>query len=638
MNKKILMKLASGLVVVVLALGLTGVVYAKSVVWREYNFDLTVQPNGDLRVVETQVIEFQGGPFSEGYAEIPLANTDGIDSIQLSEGGQAYTAGVYEPNGFFVTQTDNNVEIVWGLPQVRSETRTFTLEYTVHGVVRQYDTGDKLRYTLISPASADDDFTIYSSKVTVHLPPGGQLIDDPDSIGAALEWQTDLDNLGVTYQSSGAFNASEGLAIELTFKHGAVTGPKPTWQPDFDKQQAYEQNVKPWINLGVWAITLAMLVVLPGALYLVWYLWGRDPSAAIAPDYLPDPPSDLPPGLVGVLVDEKADLRDVTATVIDLARRGFLTMEEQQVAGAFATASKSYLLRKANAPTGLRDYEQKLYSALFGLNETLNMQSMPESFFRALPQIENAMYSEMVTQGLFRSNPEMARNNYRGAGIAVTALSIMLGCCLSFIAIDITESFLCVFIPPVLFGIGLIVISGWMPARTRKGAEETAKWRAFQKYLGNIQQYKDVSTVADQFERFLPYAVAFGLERRWVNAFAQAPRVATAAPVPIPYWYRPWRQPVGTGGAPVSGGLPSAPAVPNLNQMGEGFAGSLNSMGDSFVNALNAAGRSLSTPPTPTYTYSGGGSRGYSGGHSRSTFRSGGGFRHSSGGGRRGFR
>jgi len=513
--------------------------------------------------------------------------------------------------------------------------------------VRQYASGDKIRYTIVSPASSDDDFTIYDSKVVVHLPPGGPIINDPDSIGAPMQWQTALDNETVTYKSTGSFNASEGLAIEVVFKHGAINGPVPSWQAGYDQQAEYDQNVKPVIDLGLWAITLALFVALPGALYLIWYLFGRDPHASVAPDYLPEPPSNLPPGLAGVLIDERADLRDVTATLIDLARRGFLTMEEQQTAGAFGTAAKSYILKKSNQPSGLRPYEQQLYSALFGTNDTVNMSSMPASFFNALPRIESLMYDEAVKSDLFSANPETVRSSYRAVGIAVVGLTVLAGCLLTGLTDTVSVSVLCPVVPIVLFGLGLAVLAGYMPARTRKGAEESAKWKAFQTYLGNIQKYKDIGQAADQFEKFLAYAVAFGLERRWVNAFAQAPANTF---VPIPMWYRPWGY--GFGGIPGSvagagagglGGLGgsggSAPSLPSLNSIGSGMTGGLNSIGDSFTNALNAAGRGISTPPASTYTYSGGGSRGFSGG--RSSFRGGGGgFRSGgfSGGGGRGFR
>lgn len=632
MNRRgIVLRWSVLLAVIALALSPVGAAQAKSAAWQRYDVDITVQPDGSLRVVETQVIEFQGGPFREGFAEIPLEGADGVTDVSVSEPGQAYQPG----SGYSYSHYEDgsNLVIEWSFPPASNETRTFLVSYTIHGAVRQYDPGDKIRFMAISP---ENDFPVESSTITVHLPPGGPVIDDPDSIGAPMEWQTGLDNQTVTYTTTRGVNAYEGVAVELVFRHGAVTGPKPSWQAEFDRQENFEQNVKPWIDLGLWGIALALLVGLPGALYLIWYLFGRDPGPGLTPDYISQPPSDLPPGLAGVLVDEKADLRDLTATLIDLARRGFVALEETESPAAFGAVSKIFTLRKTGAPAGLRGYEQMLYDALFGASETVNLSSLPARFFSRLPAIESAMYSETVKAGLFRAHPEEVRSGYRIGGVLLVALGLLVGCAATGLASDLTGALICPFIPVVLFGGGLLALSGAMPARTRKGADETAKWRAFQKYLGNIQQYKDLAVAADQFEKYLPYAIGFGLERRWVNAFTQAP---VAASIPIPIWYRPWRRPLVTTAHPggVGGAAPGVQA-PGLNQIGAGMVGGLNSIGEGLVSALNAAGRSFSTPPASSYTYVGGGSRGFSGG--RSTFRGGGGFRSGgfSGGGRRGFR
>ena len=64
-----------------------------------------------------------------------------------------------------------------------------------------------------------------------------------------------------------------------------------------------------------------------------------------------------------------------------------------------------------------------------------------------------------------------------------------------------------------------------MPRKTRAGAEAAAKWRAFRRYLDDIEKYEGVEEAKAIFERYLPYATAFGLDRTWVAKFAsvQAP-------------------------------------------------------------------------------------------------------------------
>jgi hypothetical protein len=44
----------------------------KSVVWNTYDVTLDLRNDGSYHVTERQEIDFQGGPFSGGFADIPL--------------------------------------------------------------------------------------------------------------------------------------------------------------------------------------------------------------------------------------------------------------------------------------------------------------------------------------------------------------------------------------------------------------------------------------------------------------------------------------------------------------------------------------------------------------------------------------
>jgi hypothetical protein len=137
--------------------------------------------------------------------------------------------------------------------------------------------------------------------------------------------------------------------------------------------------------------------------------------------------------------------------------------------------------------------------------------------------------------------------------------------------------------------------------------------------LKEVERYTDLETATELFERYLPYAIAFNLERRWVQKFA---RVETT---PIPGWYFPyWMMGRGgyrSAGGPGGGGEGGAP--PSLQGMSDGLTGGLQSMSDGLTSMLNSAGKTLTSAPSSS------GSGGFSGGGF-----SGGG---SSGGGSSGF-
>jgi hypothetical protein len=670
---------------------------AKSITWKRYDVDITVQADGLLRVVETQEIEFIGGPFTSGFVAIPTANI-GVFEVSVSEPGRAYTGYNFRPKddyAFWVSHPRGETVVEWFFPPVSDETRAFQLAYSVRGAVPRYDDGDVLQFHAISN---ELEFPILNSTVTVHLPPGGPIIGEPESIGAQMEWEVGDDGLTVVYTSPASIPAYEGVEVGIVFEHGAITGPLPFWQEQ-ELRQA-EQTAR--ANLFFGAVTLLLFFLLPGGLYLIWYLKGRDPKAGPVPEYLAEPPSDLPPGLVGVLIDEKADLRDITATLFDFARRGLVSLEAK---GQSAFTSALILKTQGKLPAGWRDHEKVLFSSVFDpvSPQPCNLNSMPRDFFLQLPNIEAAMYEEAVKEGLFAASPGSTRSSYKNAGISFLVVGMTLGIAALIFGGSLSPLAVGPALPVALFGLGLLLMSPHMPARTRKGAEEAAKWQAFQKYLSNIQHYKDVATVADQFERYLPYAIAFGLERRWITAFAKAPNAAT---VQAPGWLRLGSEtpidhslrrddtqtlqprPVAVANRSHIGDSASAPQTPNpgsgqartdagpaasspapqppglsLNQIGDGLINGLNNMGQSVVTALNTGGRSFTGSPfsasggSPRSSFSGsrsmsssrssrssfGGSsrssvsrRGSSGGSSfrSSSFRSGG----SSGGGRRGFR
>jgi uncharacterized membrane protein YgcG len=87
----------------------------------------------------------------------------------------------------------------------------------------------------------------------------------------------------------------------------------------------------------------------------------------------------------------------------------------------------------------------------------------------------------------------------------------------------------------ILF-IALLGLSRVMPQRTAKGATAAAQWNAFKRYLARLEKYDSVQNAQDKFAEYLPYAIAFGLEKTWLEKFKQ-----TDAPAPT--WYVPYRTP-----------------------------------------------------------------------------------------------
>ena len=159
------------LVLVVLAgLTVSTAAQTKSLYWNRFDVDVSVQLNGDLQVVETQEITFQGGSFHYGYATIPGKYLTDITNVQVSEGNQVYQQSASGQEYTFQSGWENgDLWVRWYFPYTSNSSHTFTFSYTVEGAVRRYADGDEVRWMAVP---GDHDYLIRKSQVTVHLPEG----------------------------------------------------------------------------------------------------------------------------------------------------------------------------------------------------------------------------------------------------------------------------------------------------------------------------------------------------------------------------------------------------------------------------------------------------------------------------------
>ncbi len=622
------------LMVIVPAGGAQG---SRSVIWQRWDVDVTINRDGSFHVIETHVIQFIG-EFRFGYRAIPLARTEGITLTRVTENGRPLTRGSLSGMpGTYVSSTneDNELEITYyfSTPAI-NEIRTFTIEYDVQGAIRYYEDGDEFDWYAIAP---ERGWPVLSSTITVRLPEGAAPL-LAQSIPDDLVVSVDEDAGVITWQTTRRLGPNESVEVGVKFEHGVLTGSAPAWQAGFDARNHYVQTVKPLVDLGVGALGVLLLILGPAGVYYLWSSRGRDPKIGPVPEYLSEPPSDLPPGVVGTLVDERADLQDIMATLVDLARRGYLIMEETQESGFLGTKSRSFIFHRTDKDVaGLREYEKFLLRKLFGRKSSRSLDTLRYKFYTAIPKLQKMLYQEVVREGFFRDDPDSVRKRWGGIGVFLMALAVALGV-LSGILMELVSSLFCMAGALGIIGLALLIAAPRMPAKTRKGAEEAAKWKAFRTYLKRIRQYTDLESATDQFERYLPYAIAFGIEKAWIRTFSRIPTT------PMPVWYRPWGYAyAGSPGGRITGLQHPAPGRPDIESqlarpegigsiqsLSDGMAAGLQNMSDGLVSLLNKASTTFTSHPQTSGT--GGWSRGGGGGWSGGGFGGGGG-----GGGAAGF-
>ena len=516
---------------------------------RYASFDVTVdlQEDSSLLVTERQQIDFSGGPYRNGFREIPLVRTDGITDIVVTEvtGGGENPLTFVEPGSFTreagtytAARQGADVRIDWSFSPTTNEERTFLIQYRVFGALQVYPELDPPKQEISWMAvgsELSETVPVDEASLTINLP---EPVTEDEVVWQPADAVPTASNGGRSWTwATGELSGGEFFERSFAFPP-MVNAAVPSWQQAFQEQrqreaEAAERNA--WANLVALGIGALALVGGGLAIFGTWYTRGRDPHVGVVADFLPAPPSDLPPGVAGTLLDELAGEPELVATMIDLAQRGIIKITETASGGILGIgASRDFEVTMLKPDEAVAPFESALLNAIFGTrrraDEMVKLSDVKDRMDTARPQIQEAMYAELVSRGLFPSSPDATRRHWQGMGWGVVAVAVVLAFLLtSFVGLPAGAVWI---VAVIVIGLGLLLVftSGRMPKKTEAGAEAAARWNAFKRYLDSIEQYEDLNEAQGIFEKYLPFAIAFGLDRSWVQKFA-------AVRAPAPTWF-----------------------------------------------------------------------------------------------------
>lgn len=333
-------------------------------------------------------------------------------------------------------------------------------------------------------------------------------------------------------QNSLVFNVSDiepaqGIALLVTLPKDAVGRP------------SLSQKLG-WFFSDWWPTVLILLFSLAGLLS-VWWVCARD---AVLPQRISvrfNPPSQLSPCEVGTLLREQCDMHDISSTLVDLAVRGFLKIEETKADGYLSLSNKDYLLTRLQ-PKGegtLAPHERLLLDSLFlnlplGQEQKINLSTLKGRFSDCLPAIKQAVYADLTNKGQFVCPPAEVEKSYYGAGIALALAGIVVSLVLN----RSGSLWIAVGNGLVIAGLLVIIFAPLMRARSAFGARSLGQTRALERFMLTAKS-PDIQVLAQDkpaiFERLLPYAMVLGISDKWAEAFHGLIKEP-------PAWYKPYKK------------------------------------------------------------------------------------------------
>lgn len=255
--------------------------------------------------------------------------------------------------------------------------------------------------------------------------------------------------------------------------------------------------------------SLATPMVLSLVLFFIWKARGRDPKgkSIIIPQY--ETYQHIPPAVMGVVLRERVEVQDLVATLIDLAERGYLSVESVRAAPGQVfkeenvTTNFAYVLKQLKpADANLKAFEQTLFHSIFTSGPTKYILNFLESeLIKIKPQLDKEIYTETIALGLIRHSPEEIRQKY----IRYSKIFKVAGYILFITGI----------------GIGLLAdayILRWfgrvMPARTHKGVEALEWSRGLEMYIKFAERYR-LNRPTGEIQKLLPEAMVLKAVKEW---------------------------------------------------------------------------------------------------------------------------
>ncbi|WP_456789601.1 DUF2207 domain-containing protein [Cellulomonas sp. P5_C5] len=259
----------------------------------------------------------------------------------------------------------------------------------------------------------------------------------------------------------------------------------------------------------------------------------RDKRGAVSVQF--QPPEGVRPGEVGTLVDEKADPVDVTATLVDLAVRGWLRIEEVPRSNPKKKAKDWTLVQLKDKDGSLLPYEDELLASIFASSTTVRLSDLKTTFAASMAKVQDGLYDHVTASGWFRANPKSVRAAWHATGIVLA----VAGAILTFFAFAAGSSVAGIALVPmalVVIGILVTIMGNAAPARTEDGTAVLAQSLGFRRYLATAEANQlRFEEGEDIFSRYLPYAIVFGLADRWARVFSEL--AAQGRAFEQPSWY-----------------------------------------------------------------------------------------------------
>lgn len=476
-----------------------------------YTAEATLTKDGTLQVKEMVDLAAGGTTFSRTLTTRVRSDAERDRVYDLKE--VSATVNGQPAQGFQNDSTDDGRKLTVNV----SGQSKIVYSYTVDNVVADSTEGREVSWPVVQGFGV----SVPKASLTVNVP--------------FATWVTCFAGRTGSSMPCTSSQLAESAALQIE-QNGVPAGGRVTFLTGLSDQATVRPNAQfatRW-SLGraftVDSNTVGLAVIVFGIGLLgavgLWFFRGRD--AAKVGEGAPErpvldstdgpqfaAPDGIRPGQVGTVVDETADVVDITATLLDLAVRNYLTIVELPRGSHFGKLDWE-LHRMHQGGPELLPYEKSLLDAVFADGDSVVVSTLGPALQPKLNLVREQLYADVVTQGWFANRPDAVRNRWTTAGLVLLGAGVVLT-----IVLAIVSKYDLVGLAVMAAGLVLALVGQTAPARTARGAAVLGRVAGLQHYLANETSADLPQSHRLEFaSRCLPYAAVLGLTEKWALEIA----------------------------------------------------------------------------------------------------------------------
>lgn len=490
-----------------------------------YHGEIRVAADATMTVTETIRVRSEGNQIRRGiYRDFPTRYKDAygnhyavaFDVLNVTREGQR------EP--WHTESRSNGVRVYVGSAEqmLPPGEHTYAITYRTDRSVGYFEDHDELYWNV---TGTDWAFPIDQASARVVVP-GSVSSSDLAVEGytgafgsSGREFIGETETSAATVRTTRELRPREGLTVVVSWPKGVV------FEPDAVDRAGYLLKD----NLGL-LLALAVLLAVAGFLFFAWRRYGRDPEAGVTFAHY-EPPHGYSPGSMRYIRKMSYDADTLTAAVVSLAVKGYLTIRNDD---------DDYVLERAQTSEPPRPKETlkkapgeaALLAELFSEGPVVVLDDENHELIGAVRKAHKRALKRNYYNIYFQNNSQWLVPTFLGSLLAFIVL-VAAGL--------VTPMVVGVF---VLNGLMQVMFLILMKAPTRRGRDLMDKLEGFELYLKvaekddlNIKHPPELTPAL--FESYLPFAIALGVANEWAEQFAAVLSTMDAAERSAysPYWY-----------------------------------------------------------------------------------------------------